>query len=67
VRDGRSTGRVTSARVSERLGRVIGLAWVEPERAEEGTGISIRFGGALYDATVTLAPFYDPEGALLRS
>jgi sarcosine oxidase subunit alpha len=67
VRDGVAAGRVTSARVSERLGNVIGLAWVEPERAEDGETIAIRIDGALHDAAVTLAPFYDPEGALLRS
>jgi sarcosine oxidase subunit alpha len=67
VRDGRPAGRVTSARRSERVGTVIGLAWVEPERAEEGARISIRVDGHLHDATVTLSPFYDPEGALLRS
>jgi sarcosine oxidase, subunit alpha len=67
VRDGRSTGRVTSARVSERVGRTIGLAWVEPERAEDGATIDIRIDGAVHTAEVTLAPFYDPKGALLRS
>jgi sarcosine oxidase subunit alpha len=67
VENGRSTGRVTSARLSERLGTVIGLAYVEPGRATEGTTVSIRIDGALHPATVTLAPFYDPEGVLLRS
>jgi sarcosine oxidase subunit alpha len=67
VRDGRIAGRVTSSRVSERVGSVVGLAWVEPKSAEDGATISIRVDGAVYPATVTLAPFYDPEGALLRS
>jgi len=67
VRDGRPVGRVTSARVSERVGRVIGLAWVGPDRAEEGAAISIRVDGADHPATVTLTPFYDPQGELLRS
>jgi sarcosine oxidase, subunit alpha len=67
VRAGRSTGRVTSVRASERLGKVVGLAWVEPERAEEGATIEIRVDGRLHPATVTLAPFYDPKGELLRS
>jgi dimethylglycine dehydrogenase len=67
VRDGRIAGRVTSARVSERVGGVIGLAWVGPESAEEGAAISIRVDGTAHPATVTLSPFYDPEGALLRS
>jgi sarcosine oxidase, subunit alpha len=67
VSDGRITGRVTSARLSERVGGIIGLAWVQPESGEEGSAISIRVDGAVHPATVTLAPFYDPEGALLRS
>jgi sarcosine oxidase subunit alpha len=67
VRDGRVAGRVTSVRQSERVGTVIGLAWVPPDQADEGTQISIRFDGILHPATVTLSPFYDPEGALLRS
>jgi sarcosine oxidase subunit alpha len=67
VENGRPAGRVTSARVSERVGRTIGLAWVRPECAEDGTRISIRVDGTLHEAEVTLAPFYDAEGALLRS
>jgi sarcosine oxidase, subunit alpha len=67
VRDGRIAGRVTSVRRSERVGTTIGLAWVTPDRAEEGAAIEIRVDGRLHPATVTLAPFYDPEGALLRS
>jgi sarcosine oxidase subunit alpha len=67
LQDGRIAGRVTSARVSERVGSVVGLAWVDPESAEDGTTISIRIDGRLHLAAVTLSPFYDPEGALLRS
>jgi sarcosine oxidase subunit alpha len=67
VRDGRPVGRVTSARMSERVARVVGLAWVQPDQAADGTAISIRVDGALHPASVTLAPFYDPEGKLLRS
>ena len=67
VRDGRPAGRVTSARRSERVARVVGLAWVEPDQAADGTTISIRVDGALHAASVTLAPFYDPQGVLLRS
>jgi sarcosine oxidase subunit alpha len=67
VRDGRIAGRVTSARRSERLGTVIGLAWVDPDQAADGARIRIRANGELHDAVVTLKPFYDPDGALLRS
>ena len=64
---GRPAGRVTSARVSERLGRTIGLAWVGPELAADEAEITIRVGPRDERATVTLAPFYDPAGERLRS
>ena len=67
VVDGRSAGRVTSARVSERVGRTIGLAWVGPEFAEDGTEIAIRIGGSLARANVANGPFYDAAGERLRS
>jgi sarcosine oxidase subunit alpha len=67
VADGLPVGRVTSARFSERLGRVIGLAWVPPERAEEGSTIRVRIDGRLRPGRVALAPFYDPDGVRLRA
>jgi len=67
VAGGRPAGRVTSARVSERLGRTIGLAWVGPELAEDAAELAIRIGSADERATVTLAPFYDAAGERLRS
>jgi sarcosine oxidase subunit alpha len=67
VAGGRPTGRVTSARASERVGRTVGLAWVQPELAEEGAEIAIRVAGADERATVTLTPFYDPAGERLRA
>jgi sarcosine oxidase subunit alpha len=67
VRDGRPAGRVTSARDSELLGHVVGLAWVEPDQAHEGASISVRIDGELAPATVTLSPFFDPEGTRVRA
>lgn len=67
VSGGRPAGRVTSSRASVRVGRTIGLAWVEPDVAEEGAEILIRVGQADERATVTLGPFYDPEGERLRA
>ncbi len=67
VRDGAIAGRVTSARFSERLGGVVGLAWVQPDQAEDGAAISIRVAGAQHPATVRLKPFYDPRGERLRA
>jgi sarcosine oxidase subunit alpha len=67
VRDGRSAGRVTSVRLSPYLGRVIGMAWVSPELAQDGTEIRIRVDGSLGPARVRLAPHFDAEGERLRS
>jgi glycine cleavage system aminomethyltransferase T len=67
VRGGRPAGRVTSARVSERVGKVVGLAWVPADEAADGREIAIRVGAEDVTAEVTLAPFYDPEGTRLRS
>jgi sarcosine oxidase subunit alpha len=67
VAHGLPAGRVTSARLSERTGSVVGLAWVAPDRAEDGTPFTISSDGRLIEARVALAPFYDPEGVQLRS
>jgi sarcosine oxidase subunit alpha len=65
---GEPVGRITSARFSHRLGKAIGIAWVPVATAEEGTAIAISDpSGARIPASVTHKPFYDPEGARLRS
>ena len=67
VVEGRLAGRVTSSRYSPQTGAAIGLAWVPSDKAREGAGIEVRVRGELVPASVTLKPFYDPEGARLRS
>jgi sarcosine oxidase subunit alpha len=60
-------GRVTSARFSPNLGKVIGLCWVPEGSAGPGSRIQIRSRGEVYAARVTALPFYDPAGERLRS
>ncbi|MBI3647264.1 MAG: (2Fe-2S)-binding protein [Actinobacteria bacterium] len=67
VHEGVWVGRVTSARRSAAARSVVGLAWVPAGWAEDDTEIEIQFGGAHAKAKVALKPFYDPEGARLRS
>jgi sarcosine oxidase subunit alpha len=67
VADGAVAGRVTSARRSEQVGAIVGLAWVQPESARDDVEIAIRSEGDTIAARVTLSPFYDPEGQRLRS
>jgi sarcosine oxidase subunit alpha len=67
VIDRAPAGRVTSCRVSEVLDRTVGLAWVPAEIARDGAEFGISSNGAVVRATVTTAPFYDPEGERQRA
>jgi len=67
VIDGYPAGRVTSARRSDEVGAIIGLAWVPPERAEDGTRVEIRVDRQLRGARVTHGAFFDPAGTRMRS
>jgi sarcosine oxidase, subunit alpha len=56
-------GRITSVARSAALGKVVGLAFVPPEKAEPGSRFDIRVdGGRMVNAEVVALPFYDPEG-----
>jgi sarcosine oxidase subunit alpha len=67
VGGGRPIGRVCSSRWSDAASAFIGLAWVPTEMASEGTRLEFRSRGAMIAARVHLKPFYDPDGAKLRS
>ncbi len=60
-------GQVTSARRSPRLGTAIGMAWVPAAVAADGASVTISDRGERIHAQVTTRPFFDPEGAVLRS
>ncbi len=62
-----AAGRVTSARYSPQLGKVIGLAWVPSALAGDGATITISDGDQRLQASVQTRPFYDPDGEVLRS
>lgn len=66
VIDGKPAGRVTSSRYSPIQKAAIGLAWVRVSQAHEGASIQVRLDGKLAPASVTMQPFYDPEGLRLR-
>jgi sarcosine oxidase subunit alpha len=63
----RPIGRVSSARWSPTLGKVIGLAWLPVQRAAEGATFQVRAGEGALTARVVTRPFYDPDGRRLRS
>ena len=61
IRDGNIAGRVTSIAFSENLGHYVGLAFVAPALADQGTRLNIRAeGGRMVEAVVVKTPFYDP-------
>ena len=67
VYEGVPAGQVTSCRWSPLLEKVIGLAWVPAGLSGDGAQIAISDRGQTYEATVQTTPFYDPDGAVLRS
>ena len=67
VIEGRPAGRVTSARRSEAVGAVIGLAWLPPDRTEDGTRFEVRVDRRTLGGRVTSGAFYDPVGERMRS
>ncbi len=59
---GEIAGRITSIAWSPTLQRHIGLAFVQPELAQEGAHLSIRISdGSMVHATIHPTPFYDPK------
>ncbi len=67
VIEGRPGGRVTSARRSEAVGAVIGLAWLPPDRCGDGTRFEIRVDRRRLGARVRHGAFYDPAGERMRA
>jgi sarcosine oxidase subunit alpha len=67
VADGKSVGRVTSARFSPTLGQSIGLAWLPAAAAKEGERFLIRWNGTDRAARVARTPFYDPQGRRMKA
>jgi glycine cleavage system aminomethyltransferase T len=65
--NGGPMGQVTSARYSEQLGRVIGMAWVPAQLARDGARITVSDEDRRLEGKVQTKPFYDPDGEILRS
>jgi sarcosine oxidase, subunit alpha len=65
--NGSPMGQVTSARYSQQLGRVIGMAWVPAALAKDGARIVISDEDKRVEGEVQTKPFYDPDGEILRS
>ena len=64
--DGKPVGYATSVRFSWEKQKVIGMAWVTPAEAKQGTPITLRSEDRDYPANVVEAVFYDPAGERLK-
>ncbi len=67
VIEGLPAGRVTSARRSQAVGQVIGLAWVPTNRSEPGTRVEIQVDRLRRGARIAHGAFFDPSGERMRS
>ena len=67
VKERTPVGRITSARWSPELRKVIGMAWVPAELAHDGAEFFVTMNGGFDKAQVRLRPFFDPDGERLRS
>ncbi|MGI8826650.1 MAG: glycine cleavage system aminomethyltransferase GcvT [Chloroflexota bacterium] len=65
--DGYPVGRVTSARHSAALRKVIGLAWVPVAQGKEGSELLVQMDGHAESARVVAVPFYDATGSRMKS
>ena len=64
--EGAPIGWATSVRFSWEKEKVIGMAWVTPALAKDGTQITLRADAVDYSANVVEEVFYDPAGDRLK-
>jgi sarcosine oxidase subunit alpha len=65
--EGSPVGWATSVRFSWEREKVIGLAWVTPAEAKQGTRVVLRSEAVDYAANIVEEVFYDPTGQRLRA
>ncbi|MGS4917856.1 MULTISPECIES: GcvT family protein [Mameliella] len=64
--DGTRVGRLTSGGYSVAFGKSIGMGYVKPELAVEGTQLKVKMLDQLWDATITQDSPYDPKNEVIR-
>jgi len=64
--DGTRIGRLTSGGYSVAFGKSIGMGYVRPDLAEQGTRLKVRMQRELWDVEVTGDSPYDPRNARIR-
>ncbi|KJS44582.1 FAD-dependent oxidoreductase [Roseovarius sp. BRH_c41] len=64
--EGERVGRLTSGGYSVAFGKSIGMGYVKPEQAVEGTKLKVKMLDQLWDAVVTCDSPYDPKNETIR-
>ncbi|MFW8637272.1 GcvT family protein [Cribrihabitans pelagius] len=64
--DGTRVGRLTSGGYSVAFEKSIGMGYVKPEQAVEGTQLKVKIQDKLWDAVVTCDSPYDPKNETIR-
>lgn len=64
--DGTRVGRLTSGGYSVHFGKSIGMGYVKPELAVEGTKLKVKMLDRLWDAVITCDSPYDPKNETIR-
>ncbi|NKW91178.1 FAD-dependent oxidoreductase [Rhodobacteraceae bacterium R_SAG9] len=64
--EGERIGRLTSGGYSVAFEKSIGMGYVKPELAVEGTKLKVKMLDQLWDATVTCDSPYDPKNETIR-
>jgi dimethylglycine dehydrogenase len=64
--EGERVGRLTSGGYSVAFEKSIGMGYVKPDFAVEGTKLKVKIMDKLWDATVTCDSPYDPSNATIR-
>ncbi|MGH1459826.1 MAG: GcvT family protein [Paracoccaceae bacterium] len=64
--NGEKVGRLTSGGYSVAFGKSIGMGYLPPELATEGTKVEVKMLNQLWPATVTCDSPYDPKNETIR-
>lgn len=67
MRDGRLVGSISSAAIGATTGKLLAMAFVEPDAAHPGTPLTVSIHGQHRAANVLPGPVFDPDNSLLRS
>lgn len=60
-------GHVTCSAKGHTVGKMLAMAYIRTSHSWPGSRVLVRINGRFVPATVTMTPFFDPEGVRLRA